>query len=140
VSLLLRLAAAAQRGLYRRTNGRIGARMGGQAFALITTTGRKTGLPRTVIVCVFEDGDARVVVASASGSPTHPAWLTNLQANPEVTVQVGANVYPARARVTAGDERARLWQLVTAKLPAYVKHQVKAGEREIPVVRLEARS
>jgi deazaflavin-dependent oxidoreductase (nitroreductase family) len=123
--------------VYRLTDGRLGGKIGTQQVVLLTTTGRKTGKRRTVPLGSFEDGGDRLVVASAAGSPTHPAWFNNLTANPTVTVQLGSEVYDARAEVTSGEERARLMKMIIEKAPTFGDYQTKAGSREIPVVRLK---
>jgi len=125
--------------LYRLTGGRLGGTIVGLPVTLLTTTGRKTGRARTVPVASFEDGGDVIVIASFGGSPTHPAWFVNLSANPNVTVQVGRDVYPARAEVVTGPERERLWAMVVAKAPNFGEYQKKTT-REIPVVRLERAS
>jgi deazaflavin-dependent oxidoreductase (nitroreductase family) len=123
--------------VYRLTAGRLGGKIGTLPVVLLTTTGKKTGKQRTVPLGSFEDGGDRLVVASAAGSPTHPAWFNNLAANPKVTVQLGPDVYEARAEVTSGEERARLMKMIVEKAPTFSDYQTKAGSREIPVVRLK---
>ena len=134
---LAQLFIGAHARIYRLTGGRIGGSIVGQPVVLLTTTGRKTGKARTVPLGSFEDGGDRLVVASAAGSPTHPAWFNNLTANPEVTVQLGPRVYAARAEATSGEERARLWKMIVAKAPVFADYEKKATGREIPVIRLK---
>jgi deazaflavin-dependent oxidoreductase (nitroreductase family) len=98
--------------VYRATNGAIGKRGVGAPTLLLTTTGRKTGTARTHSLVYAKDGDDYVVVASKGGSDQPPAWLLNLQANPDVHVQDGRRGLDATASVATGDERARLWVLV----------------------------
>jgi deazaflavin-dependent oxidoreductase (nitroreductase family) len=104
---------------------------------LLTTTGNKTGLRRRTALIYARDGDNHVVVASNGGSAGHPAWYRNLDTDPHVHVQVGAAEFEATARTATGEERARLWPLVTKVWPAYDEYQAKT-EREIPVVVLTA--
>ena len=80
-----------------------------------------------------------MVVASKGGSPDHPGWYKNLQANADATIQVKQDVIAVRARTASGDERARLWELMCEVWPAYRDYQLRT-EREIPVVVLERRS
>jgi len=81
---------------------------------LLTTTGARTGRPATVPLGFAVDDRGRVfVVASKAGAPHHPAWFHNLQANPSVTVELGDRSFPARAVVTAGEERDQLYALVS---------------------------
>ena len=134
---LMNLFVGAHVRVYRLTGGSVGGTIVGQPVVLLTTTGRKTGKARTVPLGSFEDGGDRIVVASAAGSPTHPAWFNNLTANPEVTVQLGPRTYAARAEAISGEERARLWKMIIAKAPVFADYQKKATGREIPVVRLK---
>src|SRR5215472_11202333 len=81
---------------------------------LLTTTGARTGRPATVPLGYGVDDDGRVfVVASKAGAPRHPAWFHNLRANPAVTVELGDGTFPARAVVTEGEERDRLFAIIT---------------------------
>jgi deazaflavin-dependent oxidoreductase (nitroreductase family) len=123
---------------YRETNGENGYRWRGTTILLITTTGRVSGEERTTPLIHRTDGDAWVVVASKGGAPDHPDWYNNLVADPDVTIQVKADRIPARARTAAGDERSRLWKLMTEVWPPYDEYQ-RRTEREIPVVVLERR-
>lgn len=75
------------------------------------------------------------MVASRGGTPEHPAWYLNLEADPEVTIQVGPDVMAARASTITGDARSAAWELMAAIWPAYDDYQAKT-ERTIPVVRL----
>jgi deazaflavin-dependent oxidoreductase (nitroreductase family) len=99
--------------LYRRSGGLIGSRIvaGGRAL-LLTTTGRRTGEPRTRALIYLKDGERFVVVASNGGSEHPPAWLLNLQAHPDVTVQIGRRRFAARASVASAEEREQLWPRV----------------------------
>jgi deazaflavin-dependent oxidoreductase (nitroreductase family) len=107
---------------------------------LLTTRGRHTGAPRDVPLIYGESGGSGfVVIASRGGTPTHPAWYLNLEANPECELQVGPKHLRARARVAQGKERQRLWSEMAEIYPPYEEYQVRAGERTIPVVVLEPR-
>jgi proline iminopeptidase len=103
---------------------------------LLTTTGRKSGQPLTLPLIYGEYGDSVVVIASKGGAPAHPAWYLNLEAQPEVGVQVKADRFSARARTASGEERARLWQQLVESYHPYEKYQA-ATAREIPVVVLD---
>jgi deazaflavin-dependent oxidoreductase (nitroreductase family) len=101
---------------------------------LLTTTGARTGRRTTVPVGFAVDDEGRVfVVASKAGAPRHPAWFHNLRANPAVTVELGDGSYQARAVVTAGEERERLYRMVSDGTSAYEKNT----DRVFPVVVLE---
>ncbi len=103
---------------------------------LLTTTGAKSGLPRTSPVVYTTDGDRLVVIASMGGAPTHPAWYHNLVANPTVTVELPGEQFEARAVPAQDDERARLYRAQADLMPTFDEYQQKTN-REIPVVVLE---
>jgi proline iminopeptidase len=125
---------------YRETGGEVGHRWKrGSKVLLLTTKGRKSGEPRTKPLIYEADGDRYVIVASKGGAPEHPDWYENLQAEPNVELQVLDEVFPARARTAQGEERKRLWQLVNQQWPDYDSYQTKT-DREIPVVVLERAS
>lgn len=103
---------------------------------LLTTRGRRTGRLRRTALIYGRDGDRYLVVASQGGAPSHPAWYLNLLADPEVQLQVGSEVFGARARTAGPEERARMWATMAAIWPQYDDYQAKTGRR-IPVVVLE---
>ena len=104
----------------------------------LTTTGRKSGQPRTVLLTSpVQEGNTYVVVASRGGDDTHPAWFLNLRDNPAVEVTTRDEGHRAmRARIADADERARLWPLVVKDHQNYAGYQSKTT-REIPLVLLE---
>jgi len=108
----------------------------GRPVLLLTTKGAKSGQPRLAPVVYSRDGDHFVIMASKGGSPTHPAWYHNLLANPVVTVEVGGESFAARARVTEGAGRDRLFAERAAANPNFAEYQKKTT-RVIPVVVLE---
>jgi deazaflavin-dependent oxidoreductase (nitroreductase family) len=103
---------------------------------LLTTRGRRSGQLRRTALIYGRAGDAYVVVASQGGDPRHPAWYLNLEADPDVHVQVRADEFDARARTATGEERARLWREMARIWPAYDDYQGRT-DREIPVVVLD---
>jgi len=103
---------------------------------VLTTTGRKSGLPRRTGLIYGQDGADYVVVASQGGADEHPLWYRNLLADPTVTVQVKSETFDARARTADPAEKARLWPVMAAIWPAYDDYQAKT-DRDIPVVILE---
>jgi len=119
--------------IYERTGGRIGRRMGKAQMLLLETKGRKSGRSRTVALLYLNDRADYVVVGSKGGSDSPPAWLLNLQANPEVAVQVGTRRMNAHARVANADERRRLWVEFTNVWPNYNRYQAQTA-RQIPLV------
>ncbi len=124
---------------YLETEGAVGADAQGAPILILTTTGRKSGEKRSTPLIFGEDRDRHVVVASLGGYPTHPHWYLNLLANPEAEVQVKAERFGARAYTASGDERSRLWTLMTSIWPSYDDYQGRTS-REIPVVVLERMS
>ena len=108
----VRLAWSTHRGLYRITRGRIGLwrpKPGRWGALRLTTTGRRSGRERSVILGYFEDGQNLVTMAMNGWSDGEPAWWLNLQATPEATVEVRGDRFPVRGRAAEGDERERLW-------------------------------
>jgi deazaflavin-dependent oxidoreductase (nitroreductase family) len=108
----------------------------GANLLLLKTTGAKSGEERIAPLGFTRDGDSYVVVGSNSGYPTHSAWVRNVNANPIVTVDIGPETFPARAAVTTGAERKRLWAHHIAEIPAFADYE-RMVDREIPVVTLE---
>ena len=127
------LVTRMHRGIYRATNGRLGARLAGLDMLLLTTRGRKTGEPRTVPLACFPDGENRVVVASNNGQDADPGWWLNLLAEPQAEVTLGPETWPVRAALADPDERERLWPELKRTNPAYNRYEKKT-QREIPVV------
>ena len=124
--------------LYRATGGRVGHAAGPITNLLLTTTGRRSGQPRTVPLAYLADGDRFAVVASNGGADRPPAWWRNLQAQPAATVQVGARLVPVVARAATSAEHAVLWPRLTAVNPFFAQY-VQITSRKIPVVLLEPR-
>jgi deazaflavin-dependent oxidoreductase (nitroreductase family) len=122
--------------VYRETGGQHGYRWRGTTILLLSTEGRSSGQERTTPLIHRTDGDRWVVVASQGGAPDHPDWYKNLEASPEATIQVNAEKIPVKARTAEGDERDRLWGLMTEVWPAYNDYQRKTS-RQIPVVVFE---
>lgn len=124
-----RTAVPADRWLQRKTGGRITI-IGRTALPtlLLTTQGRKSGLPRTVPLLYAPDGDRFVVTASNWGQQNHPAWSANLLACKEATVSLpGGREIPVRAVLAEGTERDRVWPLVTRVWPAYDTYVERSG-------------
>lgn len=102
----------------------------------LTTTGRRSGVPRSVPLYAWEDADRLVVVGSQGGSAQDPHWARNLRADPRATVKKGREMLAMRATEVDGAERDRLWKLVVAAFPLYATYQRKT-ERVIPLFVLE---
>ncbi|HEX6480433.1 MAG TPA: nitroreductase/quinone reductase family protein [Ktedonobacteraceae bacterium] len=125
--------------VYRWTGGIIGERLFGNRMLLLTTTGRKTGQPRTRPVAYLTDGDVLVIVAGAAGAEKHPDWWLNLQSHPVAQVQVGRRRLRVSATRALPEEQQRLWVRYPAQHALFDKMQ-KRVSREIPVVMLRPAS
>jgi deazaflavin-dependent oxidoreductase (nitroreductase family) len=108
----------------------------GDRLLLVTHTGAKSGALRTSPLAYTRDGDRYVIVASKGGAPTNPSWYHNLVAHPEVTLEVGAEKFRARAHVVKGAERDRLFEQHASVLPVF-RGYVKKTTRVLPVLALE---
>lgn len=100
---------------------------------VLVTTGRETGIPRRTCLIYGTSGDDFVVVASQGGAEENPEWFKNLEAEPNVGVQVGARRLAARARVAGPDERETLWAQMARIFPLYDEYAQKT-DRLIPIV------
>ena len=120
------------------TGGRLGSRMAGMPVVELTTIGRKSGQPRTVMLTSpARLGESLVVVASRGGDDRHPAWFLNLENDPHVQVAVqGGPSQPMLARVATAEERDELWPQITTEHTNYAGYQTKT-HRVIPLVILE---
>ncbi|MDO7881247.1 nitroreductase/quinone reductase family protein [Salinibacterium soli] len=131
---------AANRVAIALTGGRFGWDLRGMPVLEVTTTGRRSGEPRVILLTspLRVNGDY-VVVASRGGDDAHPAWFLNLEANPDVLVSVrGGSPEPKRARILEDAERLDVWERVVERHPHYGGYQLKTA-REIPLVVFEAR-
>jgi deazaflavin-dependent oxidoreductase (nitroreductase family) len=121
---------------YESSGGTRGTTLRGRPVVILTTLGARSGkLRKTPLMRVEHDG-AYAVVASLGGSPKHPVWYFNIQANPLVELQDGPEVQEMKAREVTGDEKARWWERAVATWPDYASYQEKT-DREIPVFVLE---
>jgi deazaflavin-dependent oxidoreductase (nitroreductase family) len=121
---------------YKETDGEVGHDWQGTQTLLLTTTGRKSGETRELPLIYAPWDDAYLIVASKGGADQPPAWYLNLEADPNVEVQVWADRFKAKARVATPDEKAQMWPTMTKEWPAYDDYQRKT-DREIPIVVLE---
>src|SRR6266852_8551518 len=138
--LTLKTMNGIHRALLKISGGRIGWEASKMPVLELTTTGRKSGQPRSVMLTSpFQEGTTIVVVASRGGDDHHPAWFLNLRDAPDVEVTVGGKPkQPMRARMATPAEREALWPRVTSKYKGYANYQTKT-DREIPLVMLEPR-
>ncbi len=121
---------------FRANGGKVGGMFAGAPMVLLTTIGAKSGQRRTSPLVYTTDNGNYVIIASKGGAPTHPDWYHNLRANPEVTLEIGTDTFPARATVPEGAERDRLYDQMAAKMPGFAEYQENTT-RQIPVVVLE---
>jgi deazaflavin-dependent oxidoreductase (nitroreductase family) len=137
---LFKIVNAVHRPLFRITRGKIGGRGLGMPVLVLTTTGRKSGAKRSVMLTSpLQLGDSLVLVASRGGDDQNPAWLHNLQSDPAVEVELDGRARAMRARVADAAERAELWPRIVADHANYASYQSKT-DREIPVVVLDPAS
>lgn len=121
---------------FREHGGETNGPFKGRPLLLLTAKGSKSGKETTSPLMYNTDGDRLLVFASKGGAPSNPDWYYNVIANPEVTVELGAEKFQARAVVVTGDERDRLYAMHSAQFPQFAEYQSKV-ERKIPVVALE---
>ncbi len=121
---------------YEASDGRVGHRSAAGPMLLLTTTGRKSGEPRTTPLLYLPDGDGFAVVGSNGGRPQPPAWLLNVTAHPEVTVRAARRVVRCTARVLEGEEEAAMWPRLLAQHPGWGKYQ-GLTDRTIRVVSIQ---
>lgn len=122
--------------LFRATGGRLGRRMVDNDVLLLTTTGRRSGMPHTVPLLYLEGDGALVVFASWGGRDGHPHWYLNLLAEPRAEVQLRGRRQPVVARTAGSEERPHWWERAVAAYRGYAVYQSRT-DREIPVVFLE---
>jgi deazaflavin-dependent oxidoreductase (nitroreductase family) len=119
--------------VYRETDGARGYQWRGTTVLLLTTRGRVSGEQRTTPLIHRTDDGRWIVVASKGGAPQNPSWFENLRASPEAEIELPGERVPVLASVAQGEERSRLWSLMTEVWPDYDTYQART-EREIPVV------
>jgi len=127
---------------FRANEGHVGGMFEGAPILLLHTTGRRSGEDRVNPLMYLPDGDRWVVFASKGGHAYHPHWLLNLEAHPDVSIEVGTEMIPVRATVMHdGPDRDDLYARQVAARPQFGEYELKvAGKRTIPVIVLERRS
>jgi deazaflavin-dependent oxidoreductase (nitroreductase family) len=106
---------------------------------LLTTTGRKSGQPRSTPLATLPDGNRWIVVGSNCGRQNHPAWTHNLLADPSATVEFKGATYSVLGRLLSDEEKATLWPRIVKMWPNFNKYSAYAGGRELRVFSLERR-
>ena len=133
-SAVIRVMSRLNTWIYRVSGGRLLGRFpGGAPVLLLTTVGRRSGRLQTAPLLYLQEGDNYVVVASKGGMTHNPLWFKNLEANPQVDMEVGSRTMRATARRASKDEKAALWPKLVALYPSYADYQART-ERDIPVV------
>jgi deazaflavin-dependent oxidoreductase (nitroreductase family) len=121
---------------FRASGGNPGGQLTGAPVLLLTTTGAKSGQQRTSPLVYLSEGGQIYIFAGNRGAPTNPAWYHNLVAHPDVTVEVGAEKFEARAIVLDGAESERLGNIQIQKIPALAEVLAKMT-RKVPAILLE---
>ena len=136
--LVFKSANTFHRVLTKLSFGHLGWNLASMPVISLTTTGRKSGQKRTVLLTSpVRVGDSMLIVASKGGDAHHPAWFLNLEANPEVEVEEkGGSPTKMIARILDGDEREEFWTKAVAGYDGYADYQKKT-DREIPLVMLD---
>lgn len=132
-----RVVTGFHRTVFRATRGRLGGTLAGMPVVMLTTIGRKSGQPRTIMLTSpVQEGDSFVLVASYGGDDRHPKWFLNLRDNPDVEVTGLGKTQPMRARIATTEEKEELWPRVTSAYKGYAGYQTKT-DRDIPLVILD---
>jgi deazaflavin-dependent oxidoreductase (nitroreductase family) len=124
-----RFGAPLDRALYRLTRGKVTTTAGAAPVLLLTTTGRRSGKPRTTPVMYLRDGDRFVVTCENFGQQRPAAWPLNLLADPRATVQAGGDVVPCRARLLSDEEAEVYWPRLVEVWPAHESYLARSGTR-----------
>lgn len=125
--------------IYRLTRGRLMNKVGHAPVMLLTSTGRRSGQPRTAPVLYGTDGERLVVISSNGGNHNQPGWAYNLKANPDADVQIGGRRQQVHARVADGEERTRLWRMMNERYAGFDDYDANVT-RQIAVFVLEPRA
>ena len=118
---------------YQETDGEVGYEWNGVPALLLTTTGRRSGQPRTNALIFGQDGEDYLIIASMGGAPKHPNWYLNLVDHPGADIQVRGDHIPVVARTASAEEKPRLWKVMTDIWPNYDVYQSRT-DRDIPLV------
>jgi deazaflavin-dependent oxidoreductase (nitroreductase family) len=134
---LLHVAPRIDKVVIPRTHGRLSS-AGFNKIGLVTTTGAKSGSPRTQPLVLIDDGDGLLAIGSNYGRPPHPGWSANLLAHPECTVEFNGPPAQYRAELLDGDARVAAWATANDFYAGYDRYRVSCAPREIRVFRLRA--
>ncbi|OBJ45849.1 deazaflavin-dependent nitroreductase [Mycobacterium colombiense] len=120
---------------FRANQGKVGGQFEGANLLLLHTTGAKSGQPRVSPLAYFRIDGKLIIIGSFAGAPVSPAWVHNLRANPQARVEIGTDTYDVAAHELPADERAALFDKVTAAAPGFAEYQAKTT-RVIPLFEL----
>ena len=120
---------------FRDNGGKLGGPFEGAPVLLLTTTGAKSGQPRTSPMMYLPEGDRIFVFASNEGKDNHPSWYHNLRANPSATVEIGTETFPVTATEITGAEHDRLYDIQAQRYPGFAGYRERT-DRVIPVIEL----
>lgn len=118
-----------------RTKGRWSS-LGPDRVGLVTTTGARSGQPRTQPLALIDDGEGLLAIGSNYGRPAHPSWSANLLAHPECTVEFRGPARPYRAELLTGEARERAFATAVDYYAGYEAYRRRCAPREIRVFRL----
>jgi deazaflavin-dependent oxidoreductase (nitroreductase family) len=121
---------------FRANGGKVGKPFEGMPMVLVTVTGAKSGKTYTTPLVYSKDGNRFVIIASMAGAPNNPDWYHNIKAHPTVTLEIGTERFQAKATVTSGEERERLFNAQAAIMPVFNDYRKKTT-RQIPVIALD---
>ena len=121
---------------FRANAGKVGGQFAGAPMVLLTTKGAKSGKTYVHPLVYTRDGNKYVIIASFAGGPKNPSWFHNLVAHPTVTLEIGAEKFPAKASIASGAERERLFNAQATQMPVFNDYRKKTA-RQIPVVVLD---
>jgi deazaflavin-dependent oxidoreductase (nitroreductase family) len=121
---------------FRANAGKVGGMFEGMPMVLLTVKGAKSSKTYTTPLVYSKDGARYVLIASMAGAPNNPDWYHNIKTNPNVTLEIGAERFAAKATVTSGEERERLYNAQAAIMPIFNDYRKKTT-RQIPVIALE---
>ncbi len=134
---VLRWVSRFQVAVYRKSNGRLLNKfLGGYPICVVTTTGAKSGQPRSIPLIHLPHGENKLLVASQGGMPGNPAWYYNVVAHPEVRILVDGQEKTYRARRVSDQEKAELWPHLLSLYPDFDEYQART-DRNIPVFSCE---
>lgn len=124
---------------FRANQGKVGGPFEGAPMVLVNTIGAKSGEVRTIPLISFSENDKLYIIASAAGTPTHPAWYFNLKANPDVSIEIGNETRDVTITEVPQPERDEIWSRIIALMPQFGEYEKTTEGRVIPLLQITAR-